>query len=295
MIICPDCNSENLNADSKSCAVCSWKCVEEDSISNYLSTKDRESEISDRYINNYETLASKNLLASNIDRRFLKNQAKNLVRYLGAVNGLNVCDVGVGQGFLCDELLMAGVKSLVAVDVSRSYLSRFRGQERVTPCLANAESLPFKNEFDLLVTTDVLEHVLNAGAFLFSINRALRVRGRVAIRVPYREGLLNYTSYRGFELEFGHLRSFNQDILQVYLEQAGFAVRGFYLDGFSPGSPQPFLYSSDKRKALYHRILAVMNRFLEHPADATLWNSRLARVLMRPAEIVVVARKELDL
>lgn len=295
MIICPNCSSSRLDLDSGRCVDCGWQRLVEGGLNNYLTDQDRSSDLSEKYVGNYEQLAVKNLEASNIDRRFLRNQAKNVASYVGDVTGAVVCDLGIGQGFLCDELLRKNPERVVAVDVSRSYLSRFVGKSRVDPFLANAEFLPFRNEFDVLVSTDVMEHVINVGSFLFCVNRALKADGIAAIRVPYREALLNYSPHTGYGHLFGHLRSFNKDILRTYLEQAGFRIKSMHLDGYSPGTPQPYLYSTDRRKAIYHRLLKLMNRYLDHPADATLWNSRLARLVMRPAEIVVVARKITDL
>jgi len=293
--VCPDCASVDQEGHWLECRACGWTRIDEDGVQNWLSKNDRDSDLAERYIETYESLARKNLEVSNIDRRFLKNQAKNLMRYVGPVTGLDVCDVGVGQGFLADLLKDGNVRSLACVDVSRAYLDRFRNVPGVYACLANAETLPFRDSFDLLVSTDVMEHVLNVGSFLYSVNRAVKMGGQVAIRVPYREGLLNYSKHLGYQHEFGHLRSFDKPILRIYLEQAGFAVESFHLDGFSPGTPQPHLYSTNRRKALYHRLFAMMNRHLEHPADATLWNSQLARLVMRPVEIVVVGRKLRDL
>lgn len=294
MIICPNCASHDFNIESGVCASCQWHRIDENGLHNFLTDQDRRSDLAERYVANYESLAVKNLEASNIDRRFLKNQAKNMAKYVGDVSGMSICDIGIGQGFLCDELLRQGAASVAAVDVSRSYLARFVGDEKVTPFLANAEYLPFKDAFDLVVSTDVMEHVLNVGSFLYCVNRALKVGGIAAIRVPYREPLLNYSPHTGYGHQFGHLRSFNKDILNLYMCQAGFAPIAMHLDGYSTGTPQPHLYSTNRRKAFYHRLLNVMNRFLEHPADATLWNSRLARLVMRPAEIVVVAKKTKD-
>jgi len=259
---------------------------------DYFTDSDRGSALSEDYIENYDELAVKNLKASNIDRTFLKNQAANLLKYIPSVKGLDVCDVGIGQGFLCDSLIVNGVNRVCAIDVSSSYLKRFLGQDIVTPYLANAENLPFENEFDLLVSTDVMEHVINVGSFLYSVNRSLKVGGVTAIRVPYREGLIGYSPHFGYGHKFGHMRSFNKDILKIYMEQAGFKVKSFHLDGFSTGTPHPYLYSTHKRKVWYNRLANFMNRKLKHPADATLLNSHLAKLVMRPAEIVVVAVKQ---
>ena len=271
--------------------MCDWQRTVSNGLHILLPHRDQSSALSKKYSENYERLAVKNLKESNIDRRFLKNQAINLVKYLDDVTGLTACDVGIGQGFLCDQLLRSGVKHVTAVDISPSYLMRFVGDEHVTPCLANAEYLPFKDMFDLLVSTDVMEHVLNVGSFLFSVNRALKIGGVIAIRVPYQEPLLCYSPHMRYGYDFGHLRSFDKVILKAYMEQAGFKIRSMKLDGFSLGAPQPWLYNTNRRKSFYHWLLKTMNKHLDHPADASLWNSRLARLVMRPAEIVVVAQK----
>lgn len=291
MLICPNCASEKLRFNDDGCDSCGWRLFEEEGILNFLTAEERSSALANRYADNYESLAVKNLDESNIDRKFLRNQARNLTKYVGTFDGRLVCDVGIGQGFLCDEMLRVGAKHVSAVDISHSYLKRFVGHSQVTPYLANAENLPFKKHFDILVSTDVMEHVLNVGSFLYCVNRALRPGGIAAIRVPYREPLLHYSPHMGYSHAFGHLRSFNKDILRTYLEQANFSVQSFHLDGFSPGSPQPYLYSTNRRKAFYHKLLRIMNRYLENPSDATLWNAHLARFIMRPAEIVVIAKK----
>lgn len=292
MLICPNCASDTFTANTEGCDACGWRRFEEEGIQNFLTGEERASELANRYASNYESLAVKNLDTSNIDRRFLRNQAKNLTKYVGLhLEGRLVCDVGIGQGFLCDEMLQLGAKHVSAVDISRSYLKRFAGSSQVTPYLANAENLPFKEHFDVLVSTDVMEHVLNVGSFLYSINRALKLDGIAAIRVPYREPLLHYSPHAGYSHAFGHLRSFNKDILRLYMEQAGFSVESFHLDGFSPGTPQPYLYSTTRRKVFYHKLLRIMNRFLKNSSDATLWNEHFACLVMRPVELVVIARK----
>lgn len=295
MIICPNCSTETFKAGQTNCASCSWEYREHDGLSDFFTTSDRENFMVEKYIDTYENLAKKNLENSNIDRRFLKNQAANLAKYISPIEGKYACDVGIGQGFLCDELLKRGVKKLAAIDVSSTYLRRFQNNDRVTPYLANAESLPFKDEFDLLVSTDVMEHVINVGSFLYSVNRSLKVGGMFAVRVPYREGLLNYSPHCGYNHDFGHLRSFNKDILRIYLGQAGFKVKSFHLDGFSAGTPHPYLYDSYRKKVIYNKIATFINTHLEHPADATLMNPYLARLVMKPVEIVAVAIKTRNL
>jgi SAM-dependent methyltransferase len=294
MIICPNCSNEYSEIDV-SCSTCGWESKSFHGIFDFLNDLDRKNSFFNNYQENYEGLAKKNLEKSNIDRRFLAYQAENLLKYIGSVTGKTVCDVGIGQGFLCDKLIDAGAKRVVAIDVSPSYLLKYSENEKVSAFIANAENLPFKNEFEVVTSTDVMEHVINVGSFLFSINRALKLNGITALRVPYREGLLNYSPHKGYQHDFGHLRSFNKDILRIYLKQAGFSIRSFHLDGFSLGTPQDWLYNTDRRRAFYHKFYNICAKNIKHIEDVALWPSLLARLFMRPVEIVVVATKQAEI
>jgi SAM-dependent methyltransferase len=295
MLLCPQCSHPFAVEMRDSCLDCGWKLSYVREIPVYFSDSDRSGLLMQDYANNYERLAEKNLRESNIDRKFLKNQALNIIRYLGDVSGRRICDVGIGQGFLANELLQRGVGHLTAIDVSVSYLEKFVNTERVRPAIANAENLPFSEEFDIVVSTDVMEHVLNVGSFLYSLNRMLRFDGVACVRVPYREGLLNYSPHMNYEHAFGHMRSFNKDLLRLYFEQAGFADVSFKFDGFSIGTPQPYLYDAVWKKRIYNKLALWLERRLNHPADITLWNSYFARLIMRPVEIVVLARKTVNI
>lgn len=296
MIICPECTSELTAVEiSQShialCKKCGWKQNNHNGIPDFLTEDDRKNEMFLDYIENYDELARINIKKSNIDRKFLHNQSKNIVRYLQDIKGQKVCDLGLGQGFLTRELVAAGANSVTAVDVSVSYLSQVADIENIIPLQANAENLPFANEFDVIVSTDVMEHVINMGSFLYCVNRALKPDGRACIRIPYREGLLNYSPHAGYGHAFGHLRSFNKDLLKIYMKQAGFENLRFYLDGYSLGSPHEYLYDTIWKKNQYHKLSAWLSKFAEHPADVTMWNSYLNRLIMRPVEIVVLASK----
>lgn len=291
MRLCPQCRQETAISSAGTCPHCDWRLNRSHDIPVLLSDEDQAAAIVQDYTENYEDLAVKNLEQSNIDRRFLLNQAKNVVRYLGEVRGQSVCDIGIGQGFLARELLAAGVNKVTAIDVSISYLRELKGIDRVEPLVANAENLPFREEFDLIVSTDVMEHVLNVGSFLYCVNEALRPGGKVCIRVPYREGLLGYSPHTGYQHRFGHLRSFNKDILRLYMREAGFGDLRFHLDGFSLGTPQPHLYDRPWKQNWYNRLARHLGARVDNAADVALWPSAFMRLIARPVEVAILARK----
>jgi hypothetical protein len=90
----------------------------------------------------------------------------------------------------------------------------------------DAEQMPFATgSIGLLVSNDVLEHVLNDGAALAEARRILNQRSLALFHVPI---MSTETVEYGFsnEGEFGHRRAYGPDVLYRF-EKAGFTVRPF--------------------------------------------------------------------
>ncbi len=295
MILCPDCQGP-LSDMKTACASCGWQVETVADIPVMLSSEDRQNPIFKRYLENYDRIAEEDLADDILDPVYVMHQVDNMVDYIGALDGDVVCDVGSGQGHLARKLLEKGARSVTLVDIALPYLrAGAEGEARLSPVMANAENLPFEDRFDIMTSTDVMEHVLNLGSFLFSVNRALKMGGRAFIRVPFRESLLSYTPHLGCPYPFVHLRSFNKDILSIYMRSAGFEVERFHYDGFILGRPQPFWMANQWRMDRYMQIQEWAKARISNPADVTRWPSWFARMLMPPCEIVVVARKQASL
>ncbi len=238
------------------------------------------------YRDHYDKLAASDLQTPILDQDYAAGQLRNLMRRLGRVNGLEVCDLGCGAGTLTAALLGAGAE-VTAVDISQVYLDRLSGL-RVGLVQADADDLPFYREFDLIVATDVMEHTLRPGGFLYSLNRSLKPRGVAVIRVPYRENLLAYAP-QWCEHEFVHLRSYNKGLLRDTLRGAGFRVERFWLDGFSLSTPQPWFINTSLGNR--YNLWAERAKRRYRADVVTQWPAWLARLLMRPQEITVRATK----
>jgi hypothetical protein len=178
-------------------------------------------------------------------------------------------------------------RTLVAIDISISYLAEAGKNANVTAIAANVENIPFVDEFDLLIATDILEHVLNVSDFLVSANWALRERGMLAIRVPNGDNMRQYSRLLGAKYKYSHFRNFDRSSLRDLIEQFGFKVRGVHYDGF-------YAY---RRRAFTKRMpfkLAV-DRYVEMrfatDHDVASISNALGRILMRPLELVVLAEK----
>lgn len=103
----------------------------------------------------------------------------------------SVLDVGCGDGKLTSRLQGLGIPTLVGLDSSAEALSRLP----FASVIGNAQKLPFPaGAFDLVMTTDVLEHMppeSEAAAW----QELFRVAGKVVmVAVPFREELLDATT-----------------------------------------------------------------------------------------------------
>lgn len=288
MVICPDCHKALERISAGHCQHCSWKREGEDGIWDLLSTIDRADPVLLQYRENYEQIATDDLRETIQEPEYLAAQTDRLVSYLGSVAGKDVCDLGLGQGLLLERLRPMSPRSLAGVDIVSQYLARYEQDPMVAPVIATAENLPFEEAFDVVVAADVLEHVLNIGDALLSIRRTLRPGGRLLLRVPLEEDLVQYSTQLGCPYRFVHLRSFTIPMLHQLLVTAGFEVTATHTDGFirerirEPISRWPWLE---------RRITSFLDRRYGAVASVARIDARLGRLLLKPVEVTVDAKR----
>ena len=288
-VACPDCGAlADLNAG---CVACGWRPVVDHGVVNLMTEADYAAPVLASYFRNYDRIAEDDLNAPILDLSYVRHQARNLARYAGNVKGKTIMDLGCGRGVLTRLLLDGGAKSIVAIDISSAYLRQLTDLPGVSPVIANAERLPFRDAFDVVVSTDVMEHVLNMGSFLVSVNQSLREYGVAIIRVPYRESLVGYSQQAGCKYDFVHLRTFDRHTIKDALRGAGFEIERTWFDGFSLYSPRLAWISTARRESLYGRFQRWALSRVADPAEVTSWPWPLAGIFMTPKEIIVRARK----
>lgn len=114
-------------------------------------------------------------------------------RQLGDLRGLDVLEIGCGNGAFARELVERGAV-LVAADFSPSAVAQARAEVPATceVMIADVQDLPFPSgRFDLVVSLETLEHVPFPERGLAELVRVTRPGGRLIITTP------NYLSLMG--------------------------------------------------------------------------------------------------
>jgi 2-polyprenyl-3-methyl-5-hydroxy-6-metoxy-1,4-benzoquinol methylase len=170
-----------------------------------------------------------------------------------------VADIGCGEGHLCNELRLAGWKSVVGLDVSRARIARARklypeGEFDDRPI---EETGVAPASLDLIIMDNVIEHLPEPVEMLRTLRRYLKPQGRIVVITP------NMTSGH-FRLlgrrwtpelaPHAHIFLFTPASMRVLLANAGFAaetVSSFHLPLYSPKAWMARLLSGDVKGAAW--------------------------------------------
>jgi SAM-dependent methyltransferase len=127
-----------------------------------------------------------------------------------------VLDAGVGMGRLL-SMLPENINKY-GMDISIDYLKAAR-EKGIDVCMAMIEDMPYEaGSFDMVICTDVLEHVLDLNKVCVAILNVLKVGGMLIVRVPYREELDAYLSPQ-YSYHYAHLRNFDENSITLLFEK----------------------------------------------------------------------------
>lgn len=275
-MICLRCNRAFLH---NKCQDCGKEYFVSNGIVRAFSDEDESSSKFQEYLINYNEITADDLKESILPRYYHVAQTKKMIRYAGNLKTKSVLDVGVGQGYLLQAITC---RRKVAVDISRKYLERLGGQG-IQLVQANAENLPFRNEFDVIFMTDILEHVFDPVAVLRSAKRALVFGGKLIIRVPYKEDLSVYQQ-PGYRYKYVHLRTFNDNSLMDLIKGNGFSVKRVIKDGWSKWNTK----NMTSRYIFCNRVTGLIDELIFDSVIANLPNW-IGKIMLEPWEITVIA------
>jgi SAM-dependent methyltransferase len=113
-------------------------------------------------------------------RRLIHRLAR---RFMPVLQRPRVLDAGSGTGVNLTEYAELGWCAGVELDREAAQVSLARGNQRVA--VGDLTRLPFRSgSFDLVISTDVLEHIENDVAALTEMSRVLTPHGRILLTTP---------------------------------------------------------------------------------------------------------------
>lgn len=194
------------------------------------------SELDRSFAHLYESIAEADVRESMQPSEYLEHKAQQDFMRLGPIkSGKRILEIGPGSGALTRRLVGNGAE-VVCVDVTDVYW-RTPGfpADEVTCFVADAQALPFRQSFDLVIMTDVLEHVLRPADVLYGVAESLVLGGQVYVRSPANEALASYGTLRGCPYSAVHLRTYSRRSLRAELVASGFFIgRSVRLDRSVP-------------------------------------------------------------
>jgi ubiquinone/menaquinone biosynthesis C-methylase UbiE len=197
-LICPDCHSR-INIEDKeglSCKNCHRIFEEKDGILNLLpSQKDEHAEIEERDLEIFDDIkalyekinqfrGARKIIA---DWSLTKIENTNFELIKPYLESKKVLEVGSGRGYI--TTLISQIYPVATFDISRGCLNYAKElgnfDNNVFYFQGNVCSIPFEAEsFNIVVATEVLEHLPGLDKAMREINRVLKTGGLVIASVP---------------------------------------------------------------------------------------------------------------
>ena len=189
--------------------------------------------------------------------------AFHAARLAGAVGpGTRVLDVGCGNGVTCGEFLKRGCQ-VVGVDLSEQGIQWARQQYpggRFELLAADRHILQNLGEepFDLVISTEVVEHLYAPREWATGCQAALKPGGRLICTTPYHGYLKNlvlsilgkWDSHANPLWDGGHIKLWSRRTLSQLLTEAGFENLTFQGAGRMPLLWMTMIIAGMKREGI---------------------------------------------
>lgn len=173
--------------------------------------------------------------------------------------GARILDAGCGNGYLSGVLLEAGF-SVTGVDASESGIricretypkGRFHVASMDDPALPSVTG----QDFDAIMATEVIEHMLSPRLFLENCRAILKSGGPLILTTPYHGYLKNLAlsllgkldNHFGSQKEGGHIKFWSRKTLSAELAEHGFEPVAFRGIGRLPWLWKSMAFQAVKR------------------------------------------------
>jgi 2-polyprenyl-3-methyl-5-hydroxy-6-metoxy-1,4-benzoquinol methylase len=147
--------------------------------------------------------------------------------------GSSVLDIGCSSGDLTFDLAKKANK-VIGIDLNEKYLEKAKEKNRadnINYVLGDATSYDFKEKFDFIVLSNVLEHIENRVEFLKKI-RPLSAKFLIRVPMINRDWITLYKKEIGVEyrLDKGHFIEYTLQGLQKELETSGYKIDNYLIE-----------------------------------------------------------------
>jgi len=216
---------------------------------------------------------------------------KNILRILNKIDNRRkkVLDIGCGTGTLAFYIAKNGgvvkgvdisTNAIRAASVNSAYLNL---QNKVTLKRLDISKEKITGKYDLVILSEVLEHLKNDMMVINKISRLLDSKGELLITVPsinaplYKMGLLSK-----FDKKVGHLRRYSLNEIVGKLESRSFRIKEIML---TEGVLRNFLFTN--------KYAGLGIRFIKGwLSNAVSTADNIAVKLFGESQIIVVASKK---
>jgi 2-polyprenyl-3-methyl-5-hydroxy-6-metoxy-1,4-benzoquinol methylase len=260
---------------------------------NKIEPKNDMGSIRNDYYENYDKIAAADLTESIQPVEFLELQSDRLFeilrKYISDFGNCKILEIGPGQGHLLKKIIAnGGTPELIsALDISNDYLKKLQPLGMNTYQM-DAEKITFQEEFDLVICTDVIEHVINPANLMFGINKCLKKNGLLLLKAPYRENFLRYSRELGCIWDFVHLRTFSRQCFKDTVRYAAFKVLQYKTTFFDIHSMKYYIKSNKYTHKIYNLLTKNRRKSMEEFNKYPSW---VLRLFFKPLEQLVIAKK----
>lgn len=179
-------------------------------------------------------------------------------------SGLKILDVACGVGALSFYFASIGA-TIKSIDISaraikickkvQKNLAKTNKQfKKMDFEKVSIEKFKSKEKFDLVICSEIIEHVKDDDLFLQKVHQQLKKNGILYLSTPSPENILYKTGrLNAFDKEVGHLRRYSQKEIIEKLEKNNFKIK------------KNKKVESPVRNLLFNSRIAILNKFIRGP------------------------------
>src|SRR3989344_1735905 len=144
---------------------------------------------------------------------------------------ITVLDIGCGAGTVSFYLANKGAKVL-GVDISRGAINKCRETAQILNLKSKTKfingsitKVSKKYKFNLVICSEVIEHISNDRAFLLKIHQKLKKGGILILSTPSSNAPLYKIGFATkFDKKVGHLRRYSRAEIAKLIKSTGFSI-----------------------------------------------------------------------